>query len=86
MANRFLPWRAEEDAILTELYHKNMTYAEIAQVLDRSPLVRWDEIAGLAHAKQLLYEIVILPALRPELFTGLRTPARGILLYVRESA
>jgi hypothetical protein len=36
MANRFLPWRAEEDAILTELYHKNMTYAEIAQVLDRS--------------------------------------------------
>ena len=55
-------------------------------MLDRSPLVRWDEIAGLAHAKQLLYEIVILPALRPELFTGLRTPARGILLYVRESA
>jgi hypothetical protein len=24
------------------------------QVLDRSPMVRWDEIAGLAEAKQLL--------------------------------
>jgi len=36
MSNSFTPWRAEEDAILTELYHKNLTYAQIAEVLDRS--------------------------------------------------
>ncbi|XP_065832863.1 spastin-like isoform X2 [Oscarella lobularis] len=51
------------------------------EIIDRSLAVSWDDIAGLHLAKESLQEMVILPAQRPELFTGLRSPARGILLF-----
>ncbi|PNH11007.1 Spastin [Tetrabaena socialis] len=51
------------------------------EILDQAPSVKWDDIAGLVLAKQALTEAVILPALRPDLFQGLRAPVRGILLY-----
>ena len=40
----------------------------------------WNDIAGLARAKQSLQESAILPLLRPDLFSGLRKP-QNILLY-----
>lgn len=52
-----------------------------AEVLDTSPGVQWDDVAGLARAKQALQEAVVLPTLRADIFQGLRAPVRGILLY-----
>ncbi|EIM92022.1 AAA-domain-containing protein [Stereum hirsutum FP-91666 SS1] len=51
-----------------------------AIIVDK-PNVRWDDVAGLEAAKESLKEAVILPIKFPHLFTGKRTPWRGILLY-----
>ncbi|KAL1405921.1 Vacuolar protein sorting-associated protein 4 [Vanrija albida] len=50
-------------------------------IVSESPNVQWDDVAGLAQAKEALKEAVILPIKFPQLFTGKRTPWRGILLY-----
>ena len=51
------------------------------EVLDTSPGVRWADVAGLEEAKRALHEAVVLPTLRADLFTGLRAPAKGLLLF-----
>ncbi|KAJ5033599.1 uncharacterized protein L3040_008711 [Drepanopeziza brunnea f. sp. 'multigermtubi'] len=43
--------------------------------------VHWDDVAGLSIAKKALKEAVVYPFLRPDLFMGLREPARGMLLF-----
>ncbi|KAG8937243.1 Vacuolar protein sorting-associated protein 4 [Tulasnella sp. 419] len=50
-------------------------------ILSERPNVKWDDVAGLEGAKESLKEAVILPIKFPHLFTGKRTPWRGILLY-----
>jgi SpoVK/Ycf46/Vps4 family AAA+-type ATPase len=40
-----------------------------------------DDIAGLEHAKNTIKEVVVWPMLRPDIFTGLRGPPKGLLLF-----
>lgn len=51
------------------------------EIYDRSADVNFDSIAGQEVAKQALKEMIILPTIRPELFTGLRSPPKGLLLF-----
>jgi spastin len=60
---------------------KELAHQILDEILVTNPNVKWKDVVGLAAAKKALHEIVILPYLRPELFTGLRSPARGVLLF-----
>ena len=48
------------------------------EIMDTGSPVSWDDIAGLEFAKKTIKEIVVWPMLRPDIFTGLRGPPRGI--------
>lgn len=50
-------------------------------ILDHSPNVTWNDIKGLEDVKKILNETIVLPTLRPEIFKGLLSPSKGILLY-----
>ncbi|KAI0564176.1 AAA protein spastin [Gracilaria domingensis] len=51
------------------------------EMLENSPNVQWDDIAGLEFAKSCVKEAVIWPMLRPDIFVGLRGPPKGLLLF-----
>ena len=51
------------------------------EVIVQGDEVHWEDIAGLDNAKAALKENVVYPFLRPDLFLGLREPARGMLLF-----
>lgn len=53
----------------------------MSEIMDHGPPVAWDDIAGLEFAKTTIKEIVVWPMLRPDIFTGLRGPPKGILLF-----
>ncbi|XP_053715197.1 vacuolar protein sorting-associated protein 4B-like [Synchiropus splendidus] len=58
-------------------FHNQLSGAIVME----KPNIKWDDVAGLEGAKEALKEAVILPIKFPHLFTGKRTPWRGILLF-----
>jgi fidgetin-like protein 1 len=51
------------------------------EIVAKGDEVHWSDVAGLDAAKLALKEAVVYPFLRPDLFMGLREPARGVLLF-----
>ena len=52
-----------------------------SEIMSSNPGVKFSDIVGMKDLKQIIYEIIIMPAVRPDLFTGLRRPQRGLLLF-----
>jgi len=51
------------------------------EILETGVNVSWDDIVGLGDVKKVITEIIIWPILRPDIFTGLRGPPKGLLLF-----
>ncbi|XP_030643153.1 fidgetin [Chanos chanos] len=51
------------------------------EILQQSPPVDWSDIAGLEVAKAAIKEEVLWPIMRPDMFSGLATLPRSILLF-----
>ncbi|EOB14776.1 Fidgetin-like protein 1 [Nosema bombycis CQ1] len=51
------------------------------EILENVNNISWDDIVGLGNVKKTINEIVLWPMLRPDLFTGLRGPPKGLLLF-----
>ncbi|XP_053695183.1 fidgetin-like protein 1 [Sabethes cyaneus] len=74
---------SEEEELDERLRHIDSKMVELirSEIMDRFPPLCWDDIAGLEYAKTIIQEAVVWPILRPDIFTGLRKPPRGILLF-----
>ncbi|CAN9502959.1 unnamed protein product [Ophioblennius macclurei] len=64
----------------------NAEMKELASIISRdiylhSPNVRWDDIIGLEDAKRLVKEAIVYPIKYPQLFKGILSPWKGLLLY-----
>lgn len=73
----------EEDELPEELkrFGKELVEKIENEIMDSGDPVTFEDIAGLADAKQTVQEVVCWPMKRPDLFTGLRRAPNGLLLY-----
>ena len=55
-------------------------WAYLVQTNQGAP-IDWSDIAGLEYVKTTVKEVVVFPLLRPDIFCGLRSPPKGILLF-----
>eukprot|EP00953_Heterococcus_sp_UTEX-ZZ885_P029522 15663-Heterococcus_DN1.PRE.3 len=67
----------------SELQHCDADMVEkiTKEIMQTGDPVTFSDIAGLEGAKKLVVELVCWPMQRPELFTGMRNLAKGLLLF-----
>jgi len=70
----------KENPLFKNISKENIERIE-NEILKDGLQVRFSDIAGLDQVKQQLIEMVIQPALAPHLFTGIRKPPSGLLLF-----
>ncbi|KAK8084583.1 AAA domain-containing protein [Apiospora hydei] len=79
-----LEWEKKKKATLKRLppgVDSAAAKAIFNEIVVEGDEVHWSDVAGLEIAKSALREAVVYPFLRPDLFMGLREPARGMLLF-----
>ena len=69
-----------EDERLAQIDPKHVEMI-LSEIMDNGSPVTWEDIAGLEFAKKTINEIVVWPMLRPDIFTGIRGPPKGVLLF-----
>ncbi|EGY19090.1 SAP1 [Verticillium dahliae VdLs.17] len=77
-------WKNRKKAILKNLppgVDEGAAKQILNEIVVKGDEVHWSDVAGLEIAKNALREAVVYPFLRPDLFMGLREPARGMLLF-----
>ncbi|KAF7546904.1 hypothetical protein G7046_g9169 [Stylonectria norvegica] len=83
-ADEMTAWKKKKTAVLKNLplgVDESAAKQILNDIVVQGDEVHWSDVAGLEIAKNALREAVVYPFLRPDLFMGLREPARGMLLF-----
>ncbi|GAB0086501.1 Fidgetin-like protein 1 [Sergentomyia squamirostris] len=72
-----------EEDVPEQLKHIDPKIIELirSEIMMKVSSVNWNDIMGLVYAKKVIQEAIVMPMLRPDIFTGLRRPPRGVLLF-----
>ncbi|CAH1972664.1 unnamed protein product [Acanthoscelides obtectus] len=73
-------WSSTTDERLKNIEPKMVELIK-SEIMDVGPSIHWNDVVGLEFAKTAIQEAVVWPMLRPDIFTGLRRPPKGILLF-----
>lgn len=64
-----------------EAYDPALVETIFNEIMHKDVKVKWDDVIGLEHAKGAVQEAVIWPLQRPEIFKGIRSAPKGLLLF-----
>lgn len=76
----------EESKIKKPIFAHSKYITEFAEIINLIILtndskIKWEDLVGLEDVKKKMIETIVLPFKNKALFTGLRTPSKGILLF-----